>query len=163
MMDPQPYHIVVFLLLYTLMLASFLRPQMNIVIAVDSQFFSANYAAVVGLTFRLNLFMVVAALPISILTVIALAKWNEATNHPTASRSFVSFVVGLYVALLLANFAANGVVMQNILGRFQHPPLASWLMYRDLLLSFLEYLVANIQSVFTRQSVQRPELVYVLH
>ncbi|XP_022215166.1 uncharacterized protein LOC111069416 [Drosophila obscura] len=163
MMDPRPYHLVVFLLLYLLMLASFLRPLMSISISVDSLFFSANYAAVVGLTFRLNLFMVMAALPITILTVIAIAKWNEATEHPTASRSFVSFVIGLYVALLIANFAANGLVMQNTLGRFQQPPLACWRMYGDLLIAFWEYLVASIESIVTRQAVTVPVLVYVLH
>ncbi|XP_034661274.1 uncharacterized protein LOC117896855 [Drosophila subobscura] len=163
MMDPKPYHLLVFLLLYILMLTSFMRPQMNISISVDSYFFSAKYVVLLGVTFRFDLFMVVAALPITVLTVIALTKWNEATDHPTASRSFVSFVVFLYVALLIANFAGNGLVMQNTLARFQQPPLAAWRMYGDLLIAFGEFLLTSIQSIATRQSIQIPELVYVLH
>ncbi|XP_030371091.1 uncharacterized protein LOC115621558 [Scaptodrosophila lebanonensis] len=151
-----------FVVLYVFLAGALVRPQMNISIVVDSLFFQANYAAVMVLTYKFDFYMLLAAVPLSGLTVFACTKWNMETEHQNSIRVLIGGMIMCYFAALSANVAANGMVMQYALAKFGQCPAKAWQMYADLQLAFLQSIPMNGKSLVMCQPRHSVRLVYPL-
>ncbi|XP_017131106.1 uncharacterized protein LOC108148571 [Drosophila elegans] len=152
-----------FVALYVLLLAALVRPQMNFNIFVDTFFLGVKYSAVMVLSYRFDTFMAVAAAPLSAATVYALSKWNEPRENPSAQKLVIMGVVSAYILVLVANFLANGIVIQQALIRFDQCPYRAWYMYGEMAMSFVKSMATDVQEMITRQHHRRPRLIYRIH
>ncbi|KAH8243124.1 hypothetical protein KR032_004754, partial [Drosophila birchii] len=151
-----------FMGLYILMLAVLVRPHMTFNVYVKSFFLNADYKAVLLLTYRFDANMALIAGPLSAATVYALTQWNVQSENQNARKMIITGVVCSYVLVLLINFLANVLVLQQALVRFDQCPRQAWYMYCQMAGSFFKSVAVCSQNMIVRHKVNHPKLSYRL-
>ncbi|KAH8335638.1 hypothetical protein KR074_007399, partial [Drosophila pseudoananassae] len=154
-----------FVILYLLLLAAVVRPQMNFSVYVEIFYLRSHYSAFMILGYRFDTIMAVVAAPLSAATVYAVSQWKEVEAHenPVNQKMIITAVVSLYVIVLVSNVVVNKVALQQALIHFGQCPRKAWHMYGQMAASVLQSWGAGIEAAITKKRMKKPRLVYRLH
>ncbi|EDW84694.1 uncharacterized protein Dwil_GK18938 [Drosophila willistoni] len=146
-------------LLYIILVLALIHPKMHITLTVESYFFNPNYLATFHLSYKLDGYMLFAALPLTALVVIAWSRWDSESEKPLGERILIISFLCLYVVIVLSNVIANGLVIQHVMSTFNQNQLLAWRMYFEMQISFLK---AIFWSCITRKPLYVHKQVYAM-